>query len=94
MREFNITRKLKLFNGRGYGGREYLSIAAYSRADAARMLEKLYGLSTGQWERELRDYFGECWGNTMAGIEPKRGVWVTKEIGRDTPVLIYDGEDG
>ncbi len=56
-------------------------IAAYSIADAKRLCVEL-GLKEPS-HAEIRDYFGECWGNDMRDITPERGVWI---VGRgDTP---------
>jgi len=95
-------KKLKLYNG--HCGRikdnDCVYIAAYSRADAARMMVRLFDPSChkesvkpleGRWQREIKEYFGQCWGNTMNGIKPKHGIWLTKKY-NDKPVFVYDGE--
>jgi hypothetical protein len=71
---------LKIWNGRGSEDRSHLYLAAYSRADAARLLVEAYPYTTvGQGIPELKNYFVEgCWGKTMDGITPERGVWITR----------------
>ena len=73
-------KKLVLFNGRGYRSGEHLYIAAKNRSDAARMLCLVYPhVSFNQWIREIKDYFSkDCWGVSMNGIEPCRGIWIEK----------------
>jgi len=91
-----MAKKLKLFNGRGQEQGEHLNIAAHSRADACRMLVKLYPYTAeGHWTREMKDYFSPCWGISMDGIEPRRGIWIEKnKFKRDSTVVhVYDGED-
>ena len=88
-----MAKKLKIWNGRGYGCRDYskphgrahyeypdsseqLFICARSRAEAARILSRAGGGSTGQANSEIKVYFSEgCWGNNMSHIEPEVGIW-------------------
>lgn len=88
-----MAKTLKLYNGRGDKQGEHLYVGAYSRADAARMLDKLYNRGVNYWQREIKEYFSDCWGNAMLGIEPRRGVWVDeKKYERDSIVKhIFDG---
>lgn len=85
-------KKLKIWNGRGYGGRnDSIYIAAYSRSEAARLycegLRKVRNYNSnidkrelGQAYREIRDYFCEgAWGNNMEGVEPEVGLWYVDE---------------
>ncbi len=75
-------KKLILFNGRGHDRNTHLYVAAYSRADAARMLAEIYGYSFNMWVRELTVYFSEgIWGTHMEKMKivPERGVWVVEE---------------
>jgi len=87
-----MAKTLKKYNGRGVRRGEHLYVAAYNRSDASRMLAKLCGRSESSWQNELRNYFSECWGDSMEGIEPRRGIW--KRVGHysNKPVLVYDGE--
>lgn len=87
-----MSKKLILFNGRGHGskyGRGYhFYIAAYSYADASRLLTQATGINTN-WYRELKDYYcKDCWGNYMDGIIPERGLWVCKERPGENPTKI------
>lgn len=65
-------KELKLWNGRGVGAsRGNTYIAAYSRAEAARMMESAFGGSAQSWANEIRVYYSNCgWGNTMSAINP------------------------
>lgn len=75
-------KTIKLWNGRGVGNREKLFIGAYSKADACRMLDELYPpCGKSSWYRELTIYFSKgCWGDSMEGIIPERGVWLLTNI--------------
>lgn len=86
-------RQLKLFNGRDWkcqGGRLY--VAAYSAKDAIDLVNEAYRKLRGYTDRpdirvvsvsELRTYWSKgCWGNSMDGVTPERGVWWGKEDGR------------
>ncbi len=85
-----MAKTLKIWNGRGYccikpsdplfsgmrpNGYVHAYVAAYSRADARRVIEEYTGIDPK--ETELRDYFSEgCWGNAMVNITPERGLWI------------------
>jgi hypothetical protein len=80
-----------ILNGRGPSGRSgaHLYVAAESKADAARMLIKLFGGTVGTWAREIRIYWSVgSWGLRMDGITPARGVWVT-DGHTDKPRRLY-----
>ena len=93
--------ELQLFNGRGYvlhGGPDprlsiyrncpHIFIAAWSRADAVRLIGEYLGRAPRGTETELRDYFHQgCWGNPMAGITPERGLWA--EFERENVVRLF-----
>lgn len=49
-------------------------VAAYSRADARRVIAAYLGRDIG--DRELRDYWGNCTFSAMGGVLPERGLWV------------------
>lgn len=74
-------RTLKLFNGRGQyhrtrGETGHLYIAAYSVADALRVLRDA-GFELVS-RHELDEYFSKgCWGNSMEEVTAERGVWAT-----------------
>jgi hypothetical protein len=82
---------IKIWNGRGVGRKEHLFIGAYSKLDAARMLLECYVSyhdSVASWTRELTIYFSEgCWGNTMEGITPERGIWLQENEYTDHETL-------
>ena len=86
-------KQLKLFNGRSWGGRGgHLYIAAYSVADAARLMGEARRIilkssetgpvdkfDVGRNTREISDYYAkDCWGLSMKGVTPERGVWMSK----------------
>lgn len=68
-------KPLRLWNGRWEDGKTAF-VAAYSRADAGRLLCQAAGKDLRGIDNELKDYFNQCWGDTMNGITPERGVWV------------------
>lgn len=84
-----MKKALKLWNGSGNAVRKNddplwqgfrinayskAYVAAYSRADARRVIVEYCGHDPG--DAELRDYWHECWGKSMQGITPERGLWV------------------
>lgn len=80
-------KELKLWNGRHYGvfrsseyGKDaHLFIAAYSAADARRVCVECGGIDPGA--TEVSKYWSQgSWGNSMDGIEPKRGMWITRRF--------------
>jgi len=94
-----MSRQLKVWNGRGYccyklddprwasfnhPTRVHACVCAHSRADAARVIESYTGHKVT--DAELRDYWAECWGNSMKGITPERGLWLEFEAGKPTRV--------
>ena len=82
---------LKFWNGRPYVidiKKGNLNIAAYSKADAIRMLQELYPrLTVGQAYPELTNYFSGCWGNDMDKVTPTRGVWLVTDEWSQNPVV-------
>ena len=81
------TKTLRLWNGR-WKDRGRVYVAAYTRADAGRLLSQAAGAELPAIDREIRDYFSECWGNTMDGITPERGVWVQTGSRISKPVRV------
>ena len=72
-------KKLRLFNGMFQEkdtGQVHAYVAAYSRADAVRVITEYMGHKTRGIENELKVYWSEACGNPMSGIEPQRGLWV------------------
>lgn len=95
-----MKKQLVLFNGRAavvynprdpvwwsmpdkYRVRAY--VAAYSTADAVRLIEEY----NGGWPRaasELRTYWSKgTWGRAMDGITPERGIWIATEFSDEKP---------
>jgi len=64
-------------------------IAAYSRADAVRMIQDYLGRPGIGLDAELKTYWSMgCWGNSMDGVTPERGIWLS--IGRNgKPFRVY-----
>lgn len=84
-------KKLRLFNGRFHekdAGQVHAYVAAYSRADAVRVITEYLGYKTRGMENELKVYWSETWGNPMIGIEPQRGLWVQLKH-MDKPIKRY-----
>lgn len=72
-------KKLKLWNGRMSPPYDHGYVAAYSRADAIRVIAEGLGRGSRGMVTELRDYWSEgAWGNQMIGIKPERGLWAQK----------------
>lgn len=89
------TSKLKQFipiddsdrNAR-YNRDVHMFIAAYSVADAVRLINEFNGYE-GNHSSEIKEYFSKnCWGNRMEGITPERGIWVTEGYKIKPPVRI------
>jgi hypothetical protein len=84
-----LQRPLKFWNGRGYcckkaddprwkklahNAAPHAYVAAYSRADAARVIAEYTGRTPP--DSELREYWSPTWGTAMQGIKPVRGLWL------------------
>lgn len=75
-------KKLKIWNGRFYftgtSRTSHVYAAAYSIKDLQAMLDPI-----SRWPityREISVYWSKgCWGNSMEGITPERGAWVSIE---------------
>ena len=57
----------------------HINISAYSIADARRVCVEA-GLRDPGY-REIKEYWSECWGNSMSEISPERGVWIEDKHG-------------
>ncbi len=80
-------KKLKFWNHRlmlrcvcGHVEQRHVSICAHSQKDAITLLKE-HDLDTSLYE--FRGYWNDCWGNSMDGIKPERGIWV--EWGQKEP---------
>lgn len=80
-------------NGRWWDKvQKHIYICAYSKTDAARIMNELQGYMGSKVNSNLHEinvYFAVgCWGTPMDGITPERGAWVTDDKNR-IPVRIY-----
>ena len=70
------SKKLKIWNGRGDFRKldGHLYVCAYTQKDAIELLNQAG--HEHMTTRELSTYWSaNCWGTSMAGITPERGVW-------------------
>ena len=88
-----MAKKLQVWNGRagsclgssGGWSSDKLNICAYSMADARRLIVESGGIDPGA--AEIRNYFSNCWGDDMEGVERERGLWLVKRGNK--PERIY-----
>ena len=81
-------KKLKLFNGGDWGHQGgHLYVSAYSVKDAADLVNQAYRKLSGSENSkvcsvsEIQTYWSKgCWGKSMVGITPERGVWWAPEV--------------
>lgn len=85
-----MAKVLKIWNGRGYCAYKHSDplwkdvransdvhayVAAYSRADARRVVAEYCGHVPA--DSEIKDYWHEgSWGDPMKEIAPERGLWL------------------
>ena len=102
-------RPLKIWNGRGAcinrqklppelnvgRGSVHVYICAYSKADAARLINQFNGYEGDRaqnYNSELTNYFSAgCWGIYMEGVKQERGLWLSTdeyECKHKTPVRV------
>jgi hypothetical protein len=99
-----MARQLKIWNGGGsalrkrgdplwkdvrFNGEPHGYIAAYSRADAERIIEEYCGQRPPV--SLLRDYWHEgTWGIAMDGIVPERGLWLqfNRHVESSVPIKV------
>lgn len=87
-------KTLKIWNGRGHGkvnGKRLLNthfyVAAYSVADAVRLINEVTESHITAWE--INHFYSKgCWGNPMDGIEPTEPCLYYSEKYGDTPKRI------
>lgn len=93
-----MAKKLKVWNGRfsmrpKHGKDADLfatykevhgNVCAYSRADAARVIEEYLGYMPNGMGGELKNYWSDCWGNSMKDVEHERGLWIEFDHLRNT----------
>ena len=71
----SVSPKSKLWKDVKFNGTVRGYVAAYSRADARRVIAEYTGSEPS--DSYIRDYWS-CghWGNSMKGIEVERGLWL------------------
>lgn len=84
-------KQLKKWNGRGHG-RDYnkgtFNVAAYSKKQAALLISQVNGCSYVTVS-EITNYYHNCWGNDMDGIEPTEPcVYYTTYSSKDKPLKL------
>lgn len=74
-----MAKQLKKWNGRAQGSyRGHFCIAAHSKAEANRLMQKLMK-SNISYLNELNVYYSPMWGNDMKDIEPTEPcIYLTK----------------
>jgi hypothetical protein len=96
-----MAKALKIWNGRGYCCHKRddprwngiaisksipAYVAAYSRADARKVIAEYCGHEPA--DSELRDYWAAgCWGSSMDGVVPERGLWLQFDS-KQSPVRV------
>ena len=82
-------KTLKKWNGRGHGklDRHHISVAAYSQKQAAELVGQACGLQDVGIS-EIREYYSQCWGNSMNGIEPTEPCVYAEQNYTGKPVKI------
>lgn len=87
------TKELRFWNGRWSGekGYDHIYVAAYSRADAVRLITEYEGYEPRGINTEIKVYWAECWGRPMDGIMPERAIWLSCEYGnpRKSPTKVF-----
>lgn len=72
-------------------GKGNVYAAAYNEADLRDLLVSytVHGIAAS----EIQRYWEKSWGDDMAGVTPRRGIWLSSEKFGDNPVIhVYDGE--
>ncbi len=83
-------RTLKKWNGRGHGklSNQHINIAAYSQKQAAELVGEACGYYDTIGITEIREYYSQCWGNSMDGIEPTEPCVYAEKNYTNKPVKI------
>lgn len=87
------TKELKKWNGRSHGSKYqsgHFYIAAYSQKQASEIAGMASGYNRPLDISEIRNYYSNCWGNPMSGIEPSNPCVYYQKHWSDTPKLIYE----
>lgn len=83
-------RTLKLWNGRGHGkySKKHISVAAYSKKQAAEIISAACNSIVSV--NEISNYYANCWGDNMVGINPEQPcVYVSENFSNQTPLKVY-----
>ena len=83
-------RTLKLWNGRGHGKyhKKHISVAAYSKKQAAEIIS--IACNSCISVSEITNYYSDCWGNNMDGINPEEPcVYVSEPYLNQIPLKVY-----
>lgn len=83
-------KALKLWNGRGHGkyAKDHISVAAYSKKQAAEIIS--IACESYVTVNEITHYYSNCWGNNMNGIKPAQPcVYIDNNLGTPNPIKVY-----
>jgi hypothetical protein len=87
-----MAKQLIKWNGRAQGNKYrngVFYVAAYSEAEAARLIMKAGGMEGMSGLNEIKKYYSKAWGNPMQGIEPTEPcVYVQIRYGGKPPARI------
>lgn len=80
--------KLKIWNGRGHHkyDKGHIYVAAYSQKHAAELINKACDCYITV--HEIKNYYSNCWGNSMKDIVPTEPCVYASETLRDKPTRI------
>jgi hypothetical protein len=83
-----MAKKLKIWNGRGHGKftDSHIYVCATSQKHAAELISN--ATSAYVTSNEISKYYSNCWGNSMDGIEPEVGVWVSERNGKNVRKIL------
>jgi hypothetical protein len=71
-----VSKTLKIWNGRDWKAQGHIYVAAYSKKQALELVRKAAGYEGACSMHEINVYWSAgCWGNSMDGITPEVGVW-------------------
>lgn len=98
-----MARALKVWNGGAYSvlpqsqwkrGHDsaHIYACAHSVADLRQLCVEL-GLHAVA-ASEVRGYWSNCWGRSMDGIEPERGIWICYGYGKEKPQRVLPPHQG
>ena len=97
------SKKLKVWNGRGWGRSRYNKKGEKIRTPLEEWCEHIHVCAHSKAEavrivnevsralitvNEINVYWSNCWGNSMDGIEPEVGVWGQQHL-TDKPIRLW-----